>query len=534
MRTRHLACAVALGALASLPASPISLPRALGQTLSIGVAAPITALDPHFANSSPNIGVALHLFAALTSRDAQVRTRPDLAESWRAIGEEGWEFTLRPGLTWTDGKPLTADDVAFSLARVPNVANSPGGFQGSLIGIAGVDVLDARTLRIRTQGPAPLVPTNMGAIAVVARHAAEGATTADFNSGRAAIGAGPFRLVSYTPNDRVVLERNPAWHGAWDGRPNQWARATIRFITTDPARTAALLAGDVDVIDQVASSDVARLAASERVRLAQATGLRLIYLVFDTRSEAGPPGLTDGQGRPLAVNPLRDQRVRQALSQAINRSAITERVMSGTATPAGQWLPAGAFGHDPGVGTPPFDPDGARKMLAEALPQGLRIVLYTPNDRYPNDAQTAQAIAQFWTRIGVATSVEALPWTTYGTRAARNEFGIHLTGWGSASGEASSFLINILATPSRERRWGSANRGGHSDPVVDGLLTQGIATLDDDAREKIWQQAVRHVAGTVGVLPLHHLTNSWATRPGLSYEARADERTLAHRVFSTR
>jgi peptide/nickel transport system substrate-binding protein len=512
-----------LGALAALPAA--------AQSLTIGAGAPITSLDPHFYNASPNTSMAMNLFGFLTTRDAHARLQPDLAESWTPVGEEAWEFTLRPGLAWTDGRPLTADDVAFTLARVPNVPNSPGGFQGNLVGIAGVDVVDARTLRIRTQGPAPLVPTNMASLAVIARHAAEGAATADFNSGKAAIGAGPFRLVSYAPGERVVLERNPGWHGAFDGKANPWQQATVRFITNDAARTAALLAGDIDVMDQVPSADVPRLAADPRVAVSKITGLRVIYLTFDYKSDGAPAGFTDGQGRPLAANPLRDVRVRRALSMAINRAAIADRIMAGLATPTAQWLPPGAFGNDPDLPAPAYDPEGARKLLAEALPQGLRVVLHTPNDRYPNDAQTAQAVAQFWTRAGVATQVEALPWATYSTRANRNEFGIHLIGWGSTTGEASSFLVNILATASRERRWGAVNRAGHSDPVLDALVAQGVATLDDEQREAIWRTAVRRVADQVSMLPLHQITNSWAARRGLSYEARADERTLAYRVF---
>lgn len=530
---RCLALAAALGAAALLAAPPAFAQAAAGAgpTLTFGVAAPITSLDPHFANAAPNTSMAMHMFGFLTTRDAQARIQPDLAESWRALGEEGWEFTLRPGLAWTDGRPLTADDVAFTLARLPDVPNSPGGFQGGLVGITGVDVIDARTLRIRTSGPAPLVPTNMTSIAVIARHAAEGASTADFNSGRAMVGAGPYRFVAYTPGDRVVMERNPAWHGAWDGRTPPWARVTFRFITSDPARTAALMAGDVDAIDQVPLIDVERLGANPRVAVSRVAGLRMLFLVFDFRSAAGPAGMTDAQGRPFATNPLHDVRVRRALSMAINRAAIAERTMSGLATPTAQWLPPGAFGHNPALPPPAFEPEAARRLLAEALPQGLRVTLFAPNDRYPNDSQIAQAIAQMWTRIGIATQVEALPWTAYTGRAARNEFGIHMLGWGSASGEASSFLVNLLATASRERRWGATNRGGHSDAVLDEMIARGVATLDDAAREAVWHEATRRVAEQASTITLLQLTNTWATRTGLAYEARVDERSLAYRVF---
>ena len=519
MRNRHFACAVALGALAMGQA------QAQGQSLSIGVASPITSLDPHFYNASPNTNIAQHLFPFMTKRDARARLEPDLAESWRAIDETTWEFKLREA-RWTDGKPITAEDIAATMARLPNVPNSPGGFQGGLIGIASIDVVDARTLRYRTNGPAPLVPANMSGIAIVPKHVLDTATTADFNSGRAVIGAGPFRLVSYAAGDRLVLERNDTYYGE---RPH-WGRVTFRFITNDGARVAALRAGDVDLIDQVPSQDLPRMQADAAINVAQVAGLRLIYLTYDVASEGPPAGFTDAQGRPLAANPLRDIRVRRALSMAVNRAAIADRVMGGTATPTGQWLPPGAFGHDPDLPVPAYDPEGARRLLAEALPNGLRAVLHSPNDRYPNDSQTAQAIAQFWTRIGVQTAVEVSPWSSYAARAGRNEFGIHLIGWGSTTGEASSLLVATLATRNREKRWGGLNGSGHSDPVLDALIDRGLATLDDAQREAIWREAVRRVADQAAQLPIHQLVNTWASRRGFRYEARADERTHAHRV----
>ena len=504
----------------------LTAPAALAQTLTIGAAAPITSLDPHFYNAAPNTNIAQHIFPFLLKRDAQARLQLDLAESYRAIDDTTWEFRLRD-TRWTDGRPVTAEDVAFTIARLPNVPNSPGGFQGSLIGITGTEILDARTIRLRTAGPAPLVPTNMAAFAIVAKHLTEGAGTADFNSGRIAIGAGPFRLVSYTPGERVVLERNDGFYGE---KPH-WARATFRFITNDAARVAAVRAGDVDLIDQVPTTDLARLSADPALRTSQIAGLRLIYLTFDYATEGSPHGISDGQGKPLATNPLRDVRVRRALSIAINRAAIADRVMGGQAVPTAQWLPPGAFGYDPETPAPAFDPEGARKLLAEALPQGLRVTLYAPNDRYPNDSQTAQAVAQFWSRVGVATQVEAIPWSSFSGRAGRNEFGIHLIGWGSTTGEASSLLTATLATRNRELRLGGLNAAGHSDPVLDALLMQGMATLDDAKREAVWHQAVRRVADQVSQLALHQLTNTWISRKAVSYEARADERTWAHRVF---
>src|SRR5262249_48152283 len=192
-------------------------------------------------------------------------------------------------------------------------------------------------------------------------------------------------------------------------------------------------------------------------------------------------------------NPLRDARVRQALSLAINRAALCERVMEGQAAPAGQVLPDGFFGTVPDLAPPAFDPARARALLAEAgYRDGFRLTLHGPNDRYVNDAAVLQAVAQMWTRVGVDTSVEALPWAPYVSRAmTRQEFSVWMIGWGSVTGETSSALRALAHSFAPERGFGSGNRGRYANPALDALIEQASATLDDDRRRALLQQAGR-------------------------------------------
>jgi peptide/nickel transport system substrate-binding protein len=505
-------------------AAPLLAAPALGQNLTIGIGGSPTSLDPHFYNASPNNSLTMHLFDRLVEQDARARIQPALAESWRALSDTLWEFKLRAGVKWHDGRDFTADDVAFTIERAPNVPNSPGGFGGFVRAIQRVEVVDPLTIRFHTAAPHPLLPTELASVMVISRHAGTGAATEDYNAGRAAIGTGPYRLGSYRAGDRTEFTRN---EGYWKGA-EPWARVSYRFMANDPARTAALLAGDVDVIDQVPSNDLARLRGNPRVSLHEIQGLRLIYLMTDfSRSEA-PILVSDNEGRPLPRNPMLDPRVRRALSIAIDRQALADRVMEGTAQPTGQWLPPGSYSYNPAVGVPPLDPEGARRLLAEAgFPQGFRLTLTTPNDRYPNDARAAQAVAQMWTRIGVRTAVEALPWASYSTRAARQEFNARLAGWGSVTGEASYMLVNIFGTFDRDRRIGASNQSRYSNPALDALTTRATATLDDAARERLLQEGVAMVDGDTAMIPLFQLVNFWATRRGITYEARMDERTVA-------
>jgi len=497
---------------------------AFGQNLTIATGGSITSLDPHFFNASPNNAIAQHVFGRLVDRDARARVRPELAESWRLISDTEWEFALRRDVTWHDGRPFTADDVLFTLGRAPNVPNSPGGFGAILRSVKSAEAPDAHTLRIVTHYPNPVLLSELGSIFVVSRHVGEGAATEDYNAGRAAIGTGPYRVASHRMGDRTELARNEAFFGG----PEPWARVSYRFVAADPARTAALLAGDVDMIDQVSPTDLPRLRRDARVTVSEVGSLRLAHLGPDY-SRPGPlPFVTDNEGRPLPRNPFLDVRVRQALNIAINREALAERAMDGLAVPAGQWMPRGTYSFDPETPVLAFDPEGARRLLAEAgFPNGFRMTLHTMNDRFPNDARLSQAVAGMWSRIGVQTAVEALPWTTYSARVARQEFSMTLGSWGSTTGEGLSYAKNVLASFDRERRTGSANSRRFAAPEFDAMLARAETTMDDEARERAIQGLVRWTAENVPMFPLVHLSNVWALRRGLAHEARMDERTLA-------
>lgn len=496
------------------------------QTLTMAVGAPVTSLDPHYHQLSPNNAAADMIFDRLVQMDAQSRLQPGLATEWRAVEPNVWEFKLRPNVRFHNGQEFTAEDVAFTFQRVPNVPNSPSSFAIYTRPIRGVEIVDPLTIRLRTEGPHPLMPMELSNVRILDRQTHEGAATEDFNSGRVAIGTGPWRVVSHRNGDRIELERNDQY---WGERP-AFARVTYRMITNDAARTAALLAGDVEFIDQVPTSDLAKLRGDQRVTLSETPGLRIIFLGLDHMRTGASPFVTDNSGQPLPNNPLKDVRVRRALSIAIDRRAIVERVMEGASTPAGQYLPEGIFSHVPDLPAPRPDPDAARRLLAEAgYPQGFRIQLNGPNDRYINDARIIQAVGQMWTRIGVRTTVEAQPWTTFIGRAGRQEFSAFLVGWGS-NPEGSHPLRNLSATWSRERGWGASNRGRYSNPALDAMIEKALVELDDEKREKILQDAQRLAMEDVAIIPLHWQTNIWAMRRGLAHTPRKDELTLAQDV----
>ncbi|KRD96312.1 ABC transporter substrate-binding protein [Bosea sp. Root381] len=506
---------------ASLTAASLTSARA--EPLRIGIGGAFTSIDPHFYNATPNHSVSMHIFDRLVDRAPDVSLKPGLALSWKTLSDTVWEFKLRPGVTWHDGKPFTADDVAFTYERARNVPNSPGGFGGFLRAVKKVEVVDPLTLRIDTGVPAPNLPRELAFVPIISRHVGETAATEDYNSGKAAIGTGPYKFVSYTPGDRVELTRNDAWWGA----KQPWDKVTLRMITNPGARVASILAGDVDVIDTPPAGDLAKLRADDRVRVASTEGLRVIYLALHSQ-EPVPATITANDGKPLAKNPLLDVKVRQALSIAINREGLADRIMHKTARATGQWLPPGTYSYATSVAVPAFDTNKAKALLAEAgFPDGFKVTLFSPSDRYPNDAATAQAIAQMWTRAGVKTAVETLPWSAYTGRGGKQEFGIGLWGWGSPTGEAGYLLSNVAATNDAARGLGVFNYGRYSNPELDKQIVEALATIDDDKREKLFVSAIEIFAKTLPIIPLYTLDNAWVTRKGITIEPRRDERTLA-------
>jgi peptide/nickel transport system substrate-binding protein len=502
-------------------AQAVSAPRVAAQDIAVAVGAPVTSMDPHYHTLTPNETAHAHLYDRLVAMDRLSRLTPGLAESWKLIDPTTWEFKLR-STNFQDGSPFTAEDVAFTIARVPNVANSPGSFAIYTAAISGVEVIDAHTIRLHTKDVYPLLPVDLSQIFIISHNVGPNPATEDFNSGRDAIGTGPYRLLSYKPGDRIEFVRNETY---WGPKPD-WVHLTYRMIPNDAARTAALLSGDVALIDAVPTADLATLRANPKFKLWEAVSQRLIYLMLDQSRDTAPVDIQGPDGEKLDRNPLKDRRVRLALSLAINRPAIVERVMENAAIPSGQFLPPGSYSYAPDVTPPPFDPARSKALLAEAgYPKGFRIVLHGSNDRYLNDAKIVQAIGQMWSRIGVQTQVDATPWSSFVGHANKQEFAAFLLGWGSSTGESSNGLRSLIATYDAKRGRGAVNRARYSNPALDALLDQALATVDDTAREKLLMQGVKMAMDDVAIIPLHQQKSIWATRADLTFVPRADEET---------
>jgi peptide/nickel transport system substrate-binding protein len=496
---------------------------AIARDLVIALKTEPTSMDPQYHSLTPNIQLSQTLFDPMVCADADMAIKPCLAQSWAASGNT-WTFKLRPGVKFSDGSPLTAADVVFTFDRVPKVPNSPSSFKIYLQNVTKVEAVDPLTVRITTSSPYPLLPTNMAQLPIMSAKAAsgsapEGKTTTELNAGNGLVGAGPYKFVSWKRGAEIVFERNPYY---WGPKP-AWDRVIYRPISNPAARVAALLAGDVDVVEDPPTDDLERLQKDPKLTVVTKASNRIIYVALDQHGEPSP-GIQGTSGK----NPLLDKRVREALSLAIDRQALVARTMSGVGTPAAQLLPYPMFGASKDLVTPAkADPERAKALLKEAgYPDGFSMVLGTPNGRYINDVKVAQTIAAMWTRIGVKTTIDANAPAVFFKNRDAYSYSAYLAGWGTSTGEMSNVLVSLLLTPNKDKGLGTTNRSRYSNAALDKLVVDSGSVMDDGQRAAMLAKASELAMADYAMLPIHFEHSVWAMKKGIAFHGRADQQTM--------
>ena len=498
--------------------------------LKIGLQSEPSAMDPHYHNLTPNNMMAKYTFDPLIKQDHKQNLKPGLAVSWKPISDLTWEFKLRRDVKFHDGSPFTAEDVKFTLERAPKVPNSPSSFGRFINHVKKIEIVDTYTVRLTTADPFPLMATYMSGFTIISKKYGEGAATKDFNSGKAMVGTGPYKFMEWIPGDRIVYTRNDEY---WGEKP-AWEKVIVRPISNSSARVAALLAGDVDLIDFVPTADIEKLKKNPKLTMERSVSNRLIYLHIDSNRDVSP-FVTDNNGQPMTKNPLKDVRIRRAISMAINRPAIVSKVMEGNAIAAGQLLPDGFFAVSPNLKPVEYDPEGAKKLMAEAgWADGFGLTIHGPNNRYVNDAKICQAVAQMLTRVGIQTKVDTMPKNVFFPRGTKLEFSFMLVGWGAGTGEPSSPLGALLHTYDKEAGYGGTNRGRFSNKEMDAALEEALRSVDREKHKALLIKATEIAMREVGIIPLHYQVNIWAMQKGLTYTARTDGNTLAFDVHKVK
>lgn len=513
--TRFRQCAVCV-----LLALTLAAPAG-AQVLRMGVQAPFV-VDPHWLFLGPNMAAAREIFDSLVGRDADARWTPSLAESWHQIDKLTWEFKLRQGVRFHDGSPFTADDVAATIARIPNLPGNPGPYTPNIRTVVQTEIVDPYTIRLHTDRPNPTLPGQLTNVFIIPAHLAH--EPGEAGGTRVAIGTGPFKLVDFRYGEGMTLARNDAY---WGEEPD-FARVEVKVISNDAAREAALLAGDIDVMENVPPDDVARLRADPAVQVFARPADRVVFLLPNTGADRLPL-LTDAAGQALPANPLRDLRVRQAISAALDRGALVERVLSGQGVPSMQIVPEGFLGWSD-VKVPKPDVPTARRLLGEAgYPAGFRMTLACTNDRYVYDARICQALAQMLSRAGLQTAVDASPGSVFmpRTRAGKNAMPLILYAISLSSLRDVGYILGLVAHSADEANgFGDGNRGGFSDPALDRTIEAAIVQ-SAPTREAALQNAEAETIGRLGIVPLYDEMTIAAARRGITYVPRIDEQFVA-------
>jgi peptide/nickel transport system substrate-binding protein len=493
--------------------------------LRIGRATEHGSLDPLYSDLGSDVATAENAFESMIRFDAKLRIHPSLATEWKLVDPLTWEIKLRPGVTFHDGSALTANDVAYSLNRARNIPNSPGPLASFVRPVKEAEIVDPLTLRVHTVTPTPLLMDMIGRIFVLPAKLGPTVANEDFNSGRAMIGTGPYRFKSSAPGDNVVWT---AWPGYWGEKP-EFDTVIVKFLANPASRSAALLSGSVDVIEQIPPSDIGIFRGRADLTLFDAVSTRVVYVGMD-QGRDDSPFITDKEGKPMTVNPLKDRRVRMALSKMINRQAIVERVLSGAGEATGQIAPDGMGGYDPALKPVAFDPPGAKHLLTEAgYPDGFGLTLHSSNNRFPNDSQLAQALGQMFSRGGLRVNgVEVVPYNVYAPAATQRKYSMFIFSYGSIASSSLNGLTGVLATYDAALGTGSLNRARYSNPAFDEVLRRASAEFDEVKRGALLAEATKITMDDAAILPLYWQKLYWASRKGFAVDPDRGEATSVH------
>lgn len=493
------------------------------QSITAGLTAAPSSMDPHFATTGQNQQVAAVMYDRLIHIAEDGSFAPGLATDWEISDDRlTWTFNLREDVTFHDGSPFTAADVIYTFERIPEVPNSPAPFTQRLAAIESAEALDDYTLEITTSSPTPGLSTDLSTIYIVSQNVGD-ASSADFDRSIASNGSGPYRQVSYSPGENLVLERNDEY---WGEVPD-FEEVTIRFLENSATRVASIQAGEVDFIDSVPPNDLERLREIDPVTVVSAPSARMLYMGVDQLED------TTVQIDPSVGNPFLDRRVREALSLAINREALVDRVQFGSGLPANQFPPEGIFGHNPDIPDFEYDPERARELLAEAgYEDGWSMTIHGPAGRYVNDTEVLLAIGQMWSQVGLDIEVESVPRNVYFGRATDREFSSFMVAFGITTGESSLAYRNVLGTVDDDRGWGVNNRFRYSNEEFDAALESAFDAFEDAEREAALQEAARIAAEDVALIPLYWEGNNWAVRGDLDFTPSPDGRSLVTNLSS--
>lgn len=488
MTLRSILAGLSLAALAALPAA------AQGRSLTLALSTNVNTLDPHNTTTvGTDLSVISHLHAALIQRGPDLQLRPQLASQWSAVDATTWRFTLRPGVTFSNGEALDAEAVKWNIERVMD-PKSNARARPWFTAVKEVRVNSPTEIDILTKAPFPALPDQLSMFYLLPPK-----WTAGNNPATAAVGAGPYELKQFVSGDRVVLAARPGWFG---DKP-AFDTITFRVIPEAGARIAALLAGEVDYINTVPPSEMKRISQSGKAKAESVDSTRSVFVKYN-----------------LLTAPMKDNlKLRQALNHAVDRAAIRDAIWNGMGSISTcQVLTPAYFGYNPDLKPHSYDPAKAKALLKEAnvAPGSLTIEFEVPIGPYLLAQDIVQAVAGQLEEVGVKTRIVEMEfgaWMNKYLRAANMGQMSYLSqAWPTLDADG---LLTLFESGSPYAYW--------DDQTFAGLIRQARSTTDRAVRAGLYKQATERMCEQAPVLFLYTQPVTYATSTRVKWSARGDD-----------
>jgi len=483
------------------------------QPLTIAFNGGAVTLDPIMRAESTTTAWQGEIFDPITIEGTHGELLPRIAVKWESVTPTTWRLTLRQGVKFQDGTPMTADDVGESILDTGR--NPKSQFRELANDVSGYKVVSPDTIDVTFSRPDPVFPLHLEGIPVMPEALIK-------KEGRQAfanhpIGTGPYKFVSWLADDHLDLVASDVF---WGDKP-AFTYVHLESIPNSATRLASLVSGQIQVAEKIDPTDFKRIKDSGKAYITLTPGQRTLYLAMDYWRETGSPGMPAG-----AKNPFMDPRVRQAVWMAINVGAIKNKIFNGAADVAAQFTAHGVEGFDPALKSP-FDVAGAKKLLAEAgYPNGFTVRLDGPNDRYLEDSLVEQAIGGLLAQVGIHVQVNSIPKAVFFPQVDKGDFTMYFAGWGSNN--AITTWGAVFHCRDAKAGFGVTNREHFCEPEADAVLAKAASEFDPKARTKLIQQAY-HEAGRVkyAYLPLYYEDVIAGVANDIAYTSRQDEQIFA-------
>lgn len=478
--------------------------------------APIS-LDPHYTNEVTSHVIHSNIFETLVDMNFGSTPVPALAIKWDNPDDLTWTFELSHDVRFHNGDLCTSEDVQYSLLRAKTDPKSD--WSGELVAISQIEAPSAYRLVIRTERPYPILLNRISSIAIVPKRYVESHDASALE--RHPVGSGPYKFVSWDQKTgAVTLER-------WDRyyKPLPAVRKVHFEAIADPnKRVQALLSGHVDMITDIPLDGYKLIQKHPDMQFMEVSGIREMFLAFDMARETTPYVSTPR-------NPFLDRRVRLAFVQAIDTKSIVEHVLGGFAAEAGQFAPASVFGYNNTLVRPAFDPEAARKLLAEAgYPNGFAVTLDTPKDTYLSDTAVADAVAESLRAVNVNVTVNKLEKSILFEKETSRDTSFYMLSWSCGSGDMAEIFDYLLHSPDPKNGFGVDNGGQYSNPEVDRLADEAAQIMDPSVRLKKLQAAVAAAAQDFPWAPLYVQADTYGLRKGFLWTPPGDRNIRVSKI----